>query len=56
MNKKGQNTIEYLLIFALVIVVLLVALGPGGFMTQSINQAIEVSVNGFENMAKTTVF
>ncbi|MCA9398212.1 MAG: class III signal peptide-containing protein [Candidatus Omnitrophica bacterium] len=56
MNNKGQNTIEYLLIFALVVVVILAALGPNGFMTQSVNRALEVSVNGIQNMAVSTEF
>ena len=50
MNKSGQSTIEYTLLFAIVVVVVLLALSPGGFLKQAINHSMDVSVGGIESM------
>ncbi len=53
MNQKGQNMLEYLLLFVVVIVVLLVFLSPGGFFSRSLDQSLDSSVNGFISMANS---
>ena len=50
---KGQNAIEYLLLFAIVVVVLLVALGPNGFFSRSLDTSIDLSTNSILNMAES---
>ncbi len=54
--QKGQNAIEYLLLFAIVVIVLLLALSPNGFVTRSVNQALDLSVQGVESMANNIDF
>ena len=53
-NKQGQNMVEYILLFAIVIIVLLLALAKKGFVTQAINQSLDLSVTGIELMANST--
>ena len=53
MNQKGQNMLEYILLFVVVIVVLLVFLSPGGFFSRSIDQSLDSSINGFISMANS---
>lgn len=50
---KGQNAIEYLLVFSIVVMAALVALAPrlGGFVSQGINRSLEESVEGIQCMA-----
>ena len=50
-NTKGQNAIEYMLLFAVIVVVLMLALGPQGFFTQRVNTSIDMAVQGIEGMA-----
>ena len=50
-NKKGQNAVEYMLVFTVVVVVVIMALRPRGFMTKSIDESLELSVQGLEQMA-----
>ena len=44
-KKQGQGTLEYLIMLAGVIAVLLVFMGPGGFFQQSFNQTLAMSSN-----------
>ncbi|HBR14778.1 MAG TPA: hypothetical protein DD723_04440 [Candidatus Omnitrophica bacterium] len=50
MNRQGQNIIEYVLLFAVVVVVLFVTLGPQGFFTQSINESLDQAITHLEAM------
>jgi len=52
-NQKGQNMIEYILIFVAVILVILLAISPQGFYTQSVNKTLELSVNTIGSMAQS---
>ena len=51
MNDKGQNLVEYILIFVAVVTVLLFALAPQGFVTKAINRSIDMAINGVNAMA-----
>ncbi len=52
MNQKGQNMVEYLLLFAGVVAVLLIALGPGGFASRAVDKSLDLSVDGFVSMTR----
>ena len=54
MNNKGQNMIEYILLFSAVVVVVFLALAPNSFLTQAINRSLDLSVTGIESMANST--
>lgn len=51
MNKKGQNAIEYMLIFVAIVVVIVIAVAPNGFITQAVNESIDLAIGGLEDMA-----
>ena len=51
-NQKGQNIVEYLLIFTVVMVVVLFALQPAGFLSKGISDSIDYTMNGVQNMAQ----
>ncbi|HLF17358.1 MAG TPA: hypothetical protein VI749_00485 [Candidatus Omnitrophota bacterium] len=53
-NRKGQNAIEYILLFVCVILAIWAALAPGGFLTQSIDQSLDLSITGLENIVNST--
>ncbi|GEM_PF-2873332 len=57
-NKKGQNAIEYLLVFAVVMVVLLSFLSPreGGFFRSQLDNALDLSMKGVECMAASVCY
>jgi len=50
-NRKGQNAIEYLLLFAIIIIVILFAISPNGFFTRAVDDSLDLSVNNIERMA-----
>jgi len=50
-NEKGQNAIEYLLLFSIVIIAVLAMLSPTGFLTQGIDGSLDLAINSIENMA-----
>lgn len=54
LNTSGQNMVEYMLIFAVVVIVLLVGFAPNGFITKSLNQTMNLSVVQLELMAEDT--
>ena len=47
-NQQGQNAIEYLLVFMLVVMVMVVALAPRGFLTRAVGKTLDISMNGVE--------
>jgi len=51
-KKKGQSTLEYIILVTGVIAVLLIFVGPGGTFRQAFNAAMYEGTNGMENMAK----
>ena len=51
-QKQGQNMVEYLLVVAIVVAVLLIFLRPGGRFHQSVNQILNGPVSEFEWMVK----
>lgn len=50
-KKKGQSTVEYIVLAAAVIAVLLVFLRPGGVFVNAFNQTLSTGTNGMTNMA-----
>ena len=50
---RGQNAVEYLLLFAIVVIVLLFALGPNGFISKSVDRSIDFSTNSINRMAQS---
>jgi hypothetical protein len=52
-NNSGQNAIEYILVFVLVLGVIVVALGPGGRINTSVNESLDLSVQSIENVLTT---
>ena len=55
LKKKGQSTIEYILLVAAVLGALIYFLGPNGPFQDAFNSALQSSTNGMQNMA-TTLF
>ena len=51
-KKKGQSTVEYILLVAGVIAVLIVFLGPNGAFKKKYDQALNEGTEGMANMAK----
>ena len=49
--KKGQSTIEYLVLVAGVIAALILFLKPGGPFAVAFNKTLTTGTNGMENMA-----
>lgn len=50
-RRKGQNVIEYLILVAGVLVVIIVAASPGGIFTQGVNKALGMMSDSVEKMA-----
>lgn len=50
-KKRGQSTLEYLILLAMVIAVLVVFLMPGGLFSNAYNQSLQYGSNGMEMMA-----
>ncbi|MBF0521620.1 MAG: hypothetical protein HQL24_01035 [Candidatus Omnitrophica bacterium] len=54
---KGQSITEYVLIFAAVSIVILMALAPKhGFVTKAIDNSLNISVSAIENMVQTVKY
>jgi len=47
-NRQGQNAVEYLLVFMLVIIVIVAALAPNGFLTRALENTIDMSISSME--------
>lgn len=52
-KKKGQSTLEYIIMVTGVIVVLIFFLGPGGPFATSFNKTMLQGTNGMESIANT---
>ena len=50
-KKKGQSTVEYVLLFAAVIAILIVFLGPGGIFRETVDSAVNSGANELQTMA-----
>lgn len=50
-KKKGQSTLEYIILVTGVIVVLIIFLGPKGAFNKAFNETLSGGTNGMENMA-----
>ncbi len=50
-KKKGQSTVEYIILVAAVIGALLVFLAPGGIFQNATSQTFQTGTNGMEDMA-----
>lgn len=50
-KKKGQSTLEYIILVTGVIAVLLIFLRPGGLFSTSYNTTLTMGTNGMEDMA-----
>ena len=50
-NKRGQSTLEYIILVTAVVAVLLVFLGPNGVFRAGFTNALSSGTNGMQNMA-----
>ena len=50
-NKKGQSTLEYIILVTAVVAIILVFLGPSGVFRSRLNQTLGDATNGMLNMA-----
>ena len=55
MDRKGQNTVEYILILTIVIIVVLLAVTPGGFFNKRTDQSLNVMVKKGVGCLYTTI-
>ena len=55
-NKTGQSVIEYLLLVSAVIIVLIIFLNPSSFFRNTVENALNSSVNQLEDMANNLPF
>jgi uncharacterized protein (UPF0333 family) len=51
-KKKGQSTLEYIILVTGVIVVLIIFLKPGGIFNKAFNGTLASGTNGMQNMAQ----
>jgi len=50
-KKKGQSTVEYLILLGCIMAALVVFLKPNGIFNRKINSAMSIATDGLENMA-----
>ena len=50
-NKKGQSTLEYIILVTAVVAIILVFLGPTGIFRSRLNQTLDSATNTMVNMA-----
>ncbi len=50
-NKKGQSTLEYIVLVTAVVAALLVFLGPSGIFQSRLTNSLDITTNSMENMA-----
>lgn len=49
-DRKGQNTVEYILLVTAVVLICLYFFAPGGPMTQRVNATLNSIVNQIDNI------
>lgn len=50
-RKKGQSTVEYIILVAAILAALIVFLAPGGIFSNAVNSTFVSGTNGMEDMA-----
>ena len=50
-KKKGQSTVEYIILVAAVLAALIIFLRPGGIFQNAFNETLQTGTTGMENMA-----
>jgi len=50
-EKKGQSTVEYILLVAAVLAALIIFLRPGGVFSTAFNDTVSTGTNGMTDMA-----
>jgi len=50
-KRKGQSTVEYIILVAAVLAALIIFLKPGGVFQSSFNRALNSGTSGMEEMA-----
>lgn len=50
-KRKGQSTVEYIILVAAIIAVLIIFLGPTGPFSKAFNTTLITGTNGMTNMA-----
>jgi uncharacterized protein (UPF0333 family) len=51
-KKKGQSTVEYIILVAAIIAALIIFLGPAGLFRTSVTDTYTAGTDGMTNMAK----
>jgi len=54
--RTGQSAVEYILLFAVIVIVLVVAMGPQGFLMDAVNKSLNLAFNAFETMANEACY
>lgn len=54
--QKAQVAIEYLLLFSVVVLIILAAVGPGGFISQNVKTSLDASFDATRHVAIDTSF
>ena len=54
--RLGQSMIEYILLFAAVITILIVAVGPGGIFSSKIEESLEKAAEGVRCMTNAICY
>ena len=50
-KKKGQSTLEYIILVTGVVAILIIFLGPTGIFRAAYNKTMATGTNGMENMS-----
>lgn len=50
-KKKGQSTLEYIILVTAVIAIIIIFLGPSGIFRSAYNKTLTYGTNGMDSMA-----
>ena len=50
-NRKGQSTLEYIILVSAIIAIILIFLGPSGIFQKRLNATLDQVSNGMSNMS-----